>query len=133
VAESPQTHSDSDVLWPSPCTASVSHSHSQSLCLSLTLSQSFSVSHTLPLSCTPSHTLSVSLQWRDGVSAGLPGWTEREREAVGEELSDVLIYLVTLASCCHIDLPQAAARKMAINCQKYPVQSARGSARKYTN
>lgn len=56
----------------------------------------------------------------------------RERLAVEEEVSDVLLYLLRLCDVLGIDLLQAAQRKMAVNARKYPVALARGSARKYS-
>jgi NTP pyrophosphatase (non-canonical NTP hydrolase) len=55
-----------------------------------------------------------------------------KREAVGEELADVLLYLVRIADKLEIDLASAARRKLARNAEKYPVDKARGSHRKYT-
>lgn len=54
-----------------------------------------------------------------------------DRERVEEELADVLLYLVRLADVLGVDLYEAARRKIAINARKYPVERARGSARKY--
>ncbi|TKS68390.1 dCTP pyrophosphatase 1 [Collichthys lucidus] len=71
-------------------------------------------------------------QWRGEVAEGLPDWTESEREHLAHELSDVMIYLVELAEKCHVDLPQAVLRKMALNRQKYPASKVHGSAKKYT-
>ncbi|CAL8331324.1 unnamed protein product [Lota lota] len=71
-------------------------------------------------------------QWRGEVAEGLPDWTDSEREQLGQELSDVLIYLVELAEKCHVDLPQAVLRKMALNRLKYPANKVQGSAKKYT-
>ncbi|MBN9463518.1 MAG: nucleotide pyrophosphohydrolase [Burkholderiales bacterium] len=51
---------------------------------------------------------------------------------VGEEMADVLLYLVRLADKLGIDLAQAARRKMRVNAQKYPAHLAHGSRRKYT-
>ncbi|KAK2908812.1 hypothetical protein Q8A67_004649 [Cirrhinus molitorella] len=59
--------------------------------------------------------VSELFQWRGEVAEGLPDWTESEREHLAQELSDVLIYLVELAEKCHVDLPQAVLRKMALN------------------
>ena len=56
----------------------------------------------------------------------------QKRHAVSEELADVLIYLVRLASRLEIDLEQAAWEKVEINKQKYPVEKSRGIAKKYT-
>lgn len=52
--------------------------------------------------------------------------------AIGEEMSDVLIYLVRLADVLELDLLAAARAKLIRNEQKYPVDAARGNARKYT-
>jgi NTP pyrophosphatase (non-canonical NTP hydrolase) len=48
------------------------------------------------------------------------------------ELADVLLYLVRLADRLGIDLGAAAVEKIALNAQKYPVERAKGSAKKYT-
>ncbi len=56
---------------------------------------------------------------------------EKLRE-VELELADVLIYLVRLADRLNVDLIAAAARKIVINAEKYPVDQAKGSNRKYT-
>ncbi|WP_038054461.1 nucleotide pyrophosphohydrolase [Thioalkalivibrio sp. ALJ1] len=53
-------------------------------------------------------------------------------EAVREELADVQIYLLLLARKLEIDLLQATADKLETNARKYPVEKARGHARKYT-
>jgi hypothetical protein len=50
----------------------------------------------------------------------LSGWSEAEREHLGQELSDVLIYLVRLSEQCHIDLPAAVLDKFKLNAKKYP-------------
>ena len=49
-----------------------------------------------------------------------------KRNGVSDELADVLIYLVRLADRLDIDLLQAAAQKMAVNAENYPVQKSRG-------
>uniref|UniRef100_A0A8C8RMM1 dCTP pyrophosphatase 1 n=1 Tax=Pelusios castaneus TaxID=367368 RepID=A0A8C8RMM1_9SAUR len=74
-------------------------------------------------------------QWRAEAEArtGLPGWTPDERLALAEELSDVLIYLVSLAQQCQVDLPRAAIHKLDRNRVRYPASRSRGSARKYTH
>jgi NTP pyrophosphatase (non-canonical NTP hydrolase) len=54
-----------------------------------------------------------------------------KREAVSQELADVLLYLVRLADRLEVDLAAAARRKLQLNAEKYPVERARGSHRKY--
>lgn len=55
-----------------------------------------------------------------------------QRQAVGEELADVLLYLIRLADKLDLDLIAAARAKLEQNAAKYPVDKARGSSRKYT-
>jgi dCTP diphosphatase len=54
------------------------------------------------------------------------------RTKVGEELADVLIYLVQLADKLDVDLTKAANEKLQQNAEKYPVEKARGSSKKYS-
>lgn len=58
---------------------------------------------------------------------------DTQREAVRQEIADVLIYLTRLADLLDIDLLAAAADKLALNARKYPVEKARGNALKYTD
>ncbi|KAK4856528.1 hypothetical protein QYF36_018485 [Acer negundo] len=39
--------------------------------------------------------LSEIFQWRGEVEKGLPNWEEADKEHLGEELSDVLLYLIS--------------------------------------
>lgn len=55
-----------------------------------------------------------------------------KRDAIALELADVLLYLLRLADKLGIDLIDAANRKLVLNAQKYPVERARGSSKKYT-
>jgi NTP pyrophosphatase (non-canonical NTP hydrolase) len=52
-------------------------------------------------------------------------------DRVREELADVLLYLVRLADVLGVDLEAAADAKLVLNAAKYPVELARGNARKY--
>ena len=42
------------------------------------------------------------------------------RQHIGQEIADVLIYLVQIADHCQIDLSQAVADKLVLNARKYP-------------
>ena len=70
-------------------------------------------------------------QWKqpDEVEVLLADAASRQR--VGEEMADVLILLISLADAAGIDLVAAAEAKLAENARKYPVNRARGSAKKY--
>ncbi|MCA1324271.1 nucleotide pyrophosphohydrolase [Herbaspirillum sp. alder98] len=54
------------------------------------------------------------------------------RIGIRHEMADVLVYLIQLADHTGVDLHQAVLEKLELNARKYPVQQARGSARKYT-
>ena len=51
---------------------------------------------------------------------------------VETELADTFIYLIRLADKLDIDLLKAAENKIELNEQKYPVDKAKGNAKKYT-
>jgi len=64
--------------------------------------------------------VSECFQWKGELAPGLPTFTPQEKVHVGEELSDVLLYLILLADKCEIDLSAAALDKMKKNAAKYP-------------
>lgn len=77
--------------------------------------------------------VSEHFQWKPDSQCthGLPEWSDSDKDALGEELSDVLIYLVRLADRCKVDLPRAVLSKMDKNSAKYPVEKAFGMSKKY--
>jgi len=52
---------------------------------------------------------------------------------VRDEIADVLVYLVQLAAVLEVDLDEAVRSKLAANARKYPIASARGNAKKYSD
>ena len=74
------------------------------------------------------------MQWKkdEGAQEGLVGWSEDEKAHLGEELADVLIYLVRLSDKCGIDLDEAVRKKFGKNARKYPAKLVFGSSKKYT-
>ena len=70
-------------------------------------------------------------QWlTEAQSAGL---SAENKQAVGEELADILLYLVRLSDRLGIDLREAALLKLEKNAVKYPAEQVRGSAKKYSD
>ncbi len=71
-------------------------------------------------------------QWKsdDEIEAAVsdPGFRDR----LGEECADVLLYLLLICERAGIDLETAARAKIKLNATKYPVEKARGNARKYS-
>ena len=54
------------------------------------------------------------------------------REAIEDELADVLFFILRIADRYQIDLVKSLERKLKKNAAKYPVDKARGSNKKYT-
>jgi len=69
--------------------------------------------------------LAEVFQWAGEVEVGVPEFSPEKKIHLGEELSDVLLYLVRLADCCDVDLGVAVEDKMKKNEEKYPVEAAR--------
>ena len=53
--------------------------------------------------------------------------------AAGDEIADVLLYLIRLCDQLKIDPIAVAQRKLLANAEKYPAEKARGNSRKYTD
>jgi len=73
-------------------------------------------------------------QWRSDADCepGLPAWSAADKEHLGDELADCLMYLTRLADRAGVDLADAALRKLAKNRAKYPKEQCKGSSAKYT-
>ncbi len=48
-------------------------------------------------------------------------------------MADVLLYLIRLSDLLNIDLLESALEKLEENAQKYPVEKAKGTSKKYTD
>jgi dCTP diphosphatase len=70
--------------------------------------------------------LAELFQWLPAGEAKELAKDEPLRTRVGEELSDVLLYLVLLADVLDIDLPAAADAKLTASALKYPVGTGPG-------
>jgi NTP pyrophosphatase (non-canonical NTP hydrolase) len=57
---------------------------------------------------------------------------EADVQKVREELADVFAYAFLLADAYQLDVKEIILDKIARNKEKYPVDKARGSAKKYT-
>ena len=56
---------------------------------------------------------------------------EAKIEKVKEELADVFNYAILIASKYNLDIKQIVLDKLARNAEKYPVEKAKGNAKKY--
>jgi NTP pyrophosphatase (non-canonical NTP hydrolase) len=71
-------------------------------------------------------------QWLTEEASHEVGHNPATARPVRDELADVLIYLVRLAAVLEVDLDEAVRSKLEANALKYPVERARGNARKST-
>ena len=76
--------------------------------------------------------LSELFQWMPQEQSRHVANDPRLAEPLRDELADVLLYLVRLASVLGVDLNEAAAQKLKKNALKYPAAAAWGSSKKYT-
>ena len=60
------------------------------------------------------------------------GHFEKNKEKVSEELADITYYILRIADLMNIDFEDAIWKKMKKNAEKYPVEKAKGNAKKYT-
>ncbi len=73
--------------------------------------------------------LAEIFQWM--TQAESRGPDEALRQRIGEEIGDVLIYLLNISDALGIDPLAAAETKLEVNRRKYPVAQARGRCAKY--
>ncbi|MCX5590012.1 nucleotide pyrophosphohydrolase [Alcaligenes endophyticus] len=76
--------------------------------------------------------LTEIFQWMTEEQSHTAGINPETAQAVKEELADVQLYLVRLASVLGINLNEAVEHKLQRNAEKYPADKARGSSKKYT-
>ncbi|MET3052236.1 nucleotide pyrophosphohydrolase [Pseudomonas alkylphenolica] len=75
--------------------------------------------------------LNEIFQWMNEDASKDAARAPETAQAVKDELADVLMYLVRLASVLGVDLNAAARQKLQLNGEKYPVEKARNSSKKY--
>ena len=56
---------------------------------------------------------------------------EGKKDKIREELADVLNYCILMADVCDLDMDEIVQEKIKRNNQKYPVDKAKDSAKKY--
>ena len=59
--------------------------------------------------------------------------TISKRQELSDEIADIAILLTLLAHDLKIDLNTAIEEKLKSNAEKYPIEKARGSSKKYTD
>lgn len=69
-------------------------------------------------------------QWKNG--AELEEYLRLHKTEVGEELADVLYWIILVSHDLDIDILETLKKKMVKNEQKYPVEKSTNSHKKYT-
>lgn len=69
-------------------------------------------------------------QWKNGDE--LREYLETHKEHLGDELADVLYWILLMSHDLDIDITQALNKKMDKNEEKYAVEKAKGNHKKYT-
>lgn len=72
------------------------------------------------------------LQWLTAEESSTIMREESKAAAIREELGDILQYVIRLADVLDVDLSSALWDKLHKNETKYPIELARGTAKKYT-
>ena len=90
-----------------------------------------------PKDCAISLTLEAAevaelFQWKNDEQMEAMKKQGEKQDALADELSDVLFWVLALAHDFHIDLKPAFMTKLAKSAKKYPVEKAKGNNRKYT-
>ncbi|MFK1314342.1 MULTISPECIES: nucleotide pyrophosphohydrolase [Pseudomonas] len=70
-------------------------------------------------------------QWMTEDASKAAAGNPETSQAVKDELADVLMYVVRLASVLGVDLNAAAQQKLKLNAEKYPVAKAWNTSKKY--
>ena len=68
--------------------------------------------------------------WKD--EAEIAEYLKTHKEEIGDEMGDVLNYLLIMANDFGIDLLDATDKKIDKNARKYPVEKSKGKHTKYT-
>lgn len=77
--------------------------------------------------------LNEIFQWMTEEQSRSAAQNLKTQQQVRDELADVTLYLVRLASVLGVDLNDAVTSKLKLNAKKYPAEEVRGSSAKHTS
>lgn len=69
-------------------------------------------------------------QWKNPEE--IKDYAKKNKEAISEELADVLYWVLLLSHDLNIDIEKSLDKKLKINNEKYPVKKSKGVHTKYT-
>ena len=85
----------------------------------------------ISLSLEASELLEIA-QWKDEEKLRESLNSQEIKTAISDECADIFIFLLLVCRECDIDPKQATLDKLVKNDEKYPIDKAYGSAKKYT-
>ena len=68
-------------------------------------------------------------QWKNPEEVKL--YSKTNKDEIGEELADVLYWVILMSHDLDLDIEEALNSKLKKNAEKYPVNKAKGTAKKY--
>ena len=68
-------------------------------------------------------------QWKS--KEEIEQYVKTHKEHIGEELADVLYWVLLMSHDLGVDIIKASEKKMKKNSEKYPIEKAKGSNKKY--
>jgi len=71
-------------------------------------------------------------QWKDAQEVEATKSDPESRRKIKEEVGDILIYALNMCHAFGFDPSEVILEKLEVNEKKYPVEKAKGSAKKYT-
>ena len=80
--------------------------------------------------CIEAAELLEKFQWE---RKNTPEYIESHKKEIGEELADVMIYLILLADELDLDVKKVVEEKLVHNEKKYPIEKFKGSDKKYNS
>ena len=84
----------------------------------------------MALSVESSELLEI-FQWLTEADSNQVVSNPKLKTKVEEEIADIFIYLLRIAAKSNIDIEQVVLSKIKKNAEKYPVEKAKGNAKKY--
>lgn len=86
---------------------------------------------TMALNVESSELLEI-FQWIKEEESNLVKSNSKLKEKVEDEIADIFIYLMRIAVKSEVDIEKAVLNKIEKNERKYPIEKAKGNAKKYT-
>lgn len=69
-------------------------------------------------------------QWKNNKEVA--EYTKKYKHKIGEELADVLYWVLLMSNDMKLDIKDAFKKKMILNTKKYPIKKTKGNHKKYT-